>query len=102
MDTADAERHYATRNDFCHMSHLEWQAMQRIGEAVGDVAVDSMLLSLSKDEKHATIAKLIQHKLDEAMKISPCYSNKMFNKLTCSENKVFNKLTAETVGFSAA
>ena len=68
MKTADEERHHATRDDFCHLSDLEWQAIQRMAETVGDAAVGAMLLSLSGDEQHATIAKFIQHELDEAMR----------------------------------
>ena len=68
METADEERHHATRDDFCHLSDLEWQAVQRMAETVGDAAVGAMLLSLSGDEQHATIAKFIQHELDEAMR----------------------------------
>ena len=65
MESADDERHHATRDDFRYLSDLEWSAVQRMAESIGDPAVGAMLLSLSKDEQHATIAKFIQHELDE-------------------------------------
>ena len=68
MDSADDERRHVVREDFCHLSDLEWQAVQRMADTIGDPAVGAMLLSLSGDEQHATIAKFMQHELDEAMK----------------------------------
>ena len=65
MELADDERHHDTRDDFLHLSDLEWSAVQRMAETIGNPAVGAMLLSLSKDEQHATIAKFIQHELDE-------------------------------------
>ena len=50
-----------------HLSELEWQAVQRMAETVGDAAFGAMLLSLGKDEQYGTIAKFIQHELDQAM-----------------------------------
>ena len=66
-DVSDEGRHHARRGDFGHLSELEWLAVQRMAETVGDAAVGAMLLSLGKDEQHGTIAKLIQHELDQAM-----------------------------------
>ena len=37
-------------------------------ESVGDAAVYIMMFSLSGDEQHTTVAKIIQHELDKAMK----------------------------------
>ena len=68
MESADEDYHHASRDDACHLSDLEWQAVQRMTESVGDAAVGAMLLSLSGDEQYATIAKFIQHGLDEAMR----------------------------------
>ena len=68
MELADDERHHATRDDFLHLSDLKWSAVQRMAETIGNPAVGAMLLSLSKDEQHATIAKFIQHELDEVNK----------------------------------
>ena len=57
MEAADNDYHHASRDDFCHLSDLEWQAVQRMAETVGDATVGAMLLSLSGgDEQHATIA----------------------------------------------
>ena len=52
-------------NDFLQLSDLEWSAVQRMAETIGTPAVGTMLLSLSRDEQYATIAKFIQHELDE-------------------------------------
>ena len=66
MDLADDdERHHATRDDFLHLSDLEWNVIQRMAETIDHPAVGAMLLSLSRYEQHATIAKFIQHELDE-------------------------------------
>ena len=53
------------RDDFLHLSELEWSAVQRMAETIGNTAVSAKLISLSRDEQHATIAKFIQHELDE-------------------------------------
>ena len=68
MDLADDELHHDTRDDFLHYSDLEWSAAQRRSETIGNPDVGAMLLSLSRDEQHATIAKFIQHELDESIK----------------------------------
>ena len=73
MELADDERHHAMRDDFRHLSDLEWNAVQRMAETIVNPAVGAMLLSLSGDEQHATITKFIQHELDEVLKKSPCY-----------------------------
>ena len=65
MDLADTERHHAMRDDFLHLSDLEWSAVQCMAEIIGNPAVGAMFLSLSGDEQHAIIAKFIQHELDE-------------------------------------
>ena len=59
QDVSDEGRHHARRDDFCHLSELEWQAVQQMAETVGDTVVGAMLLSLGKDEQHATIVKFI-------------------------------------------
>ena len=58
MELADDKRHHATRDDFRHLSDLEWSAVKRMDGTIGNLAVGVMLLSLSRDEQHATIAKL--------------------------------------------
>ena len=68
MELAGDERHHATRDDFRHLSDLEWNAVQRMDETIGNPVVGAMLLSLSGDDQHATIAKFIQHELDEVVK----------------------------------
>ncbi|CAI5738226.1 unnamed protein product [Peronospora farinosa] len=55
-------------DDFRHLSDLEWNAVQRMDETIGNPAVGAMLLSLSGDDQHATIAKFIQHELDKVVK----------------------------------
>ena len=66
QETARAQGHHAPRESFLHLSDLEWQAVQRMAETVGDAAVGAMLLTLSRDEQHASISRFIQHELDEA------------------------------------
>ena len=56
------------RDEFLYLSDLEWSAVQRMAESVGNLAIGAMLLSLSRDEQHAIIAKFIQHELDEVKK----------------------------------
>ena len=51
-----------------------------MAETIGNSAVGAMLLSLSIDEQHATIAKLIQHELDEVKKKLFLYSSKILNR----------------------
>ena len=65
-ETAGAQSHRATRDGFLHLSDLEWQAVERMAASIGEAAVGAMLLSLSRDEQHASIAQFIQHELDEA------------------------------------
>ena len=50
------------------MSDLEWSAIERMAGTVGEPALGAMLLSLNVNDQHATIAKFIQHELDEAKK----------------------------------
>ena len=45
-----------------------WVISNGIPETIGNLAVGAMLLSLSRDEQHANIAKFIQHELDEVKK----------------------------------
>ena len=52
-------------NDFRHLSGLEWNAVQRMAETIGDPAVGAMLLSFRPEEQQATIPKFIQHEIDE-------------------------------------
>jgi hypothetical protein len=61
QETARAQGHHAPHESFLHLSDLEWQAVQRMAEPVG-----AMLLTLSRDEQHASISRFIQHELDEA------------------------------------
>jgi hypothetical protein len=65
-ETAGTQNHRATRDGFLHLSDLEWQAVERMATSIGEAAVGAMLLSLSRDEQHASIAQFIQHELDEA------------------------------------
>ena len=67
-ESADAQSRRASHDDLPHLSDLEWRAIGRVAETVGDTAVESMLCSLNGNDQHATIAKLIQHKLDELQK----------------------------------
>ena len=55
MELADDERHHDTRDDFLHLSDLEWSAVQRMAETIGNPAVGAILLSLSGDEEPATV-----------------------------------------------
>ena len=69
MELADDERHHAWRDDFLRLSDLEWSAVQRMAETISNPAINAMLIFRSEDEQHATIAKFIQHELDEAEKM---------------------------------
>ena len=61
------------------MSNDRW-VVQLIAITVSNAVVGFVLLTLSEDEKHAIIAKSIQHELIEAIIISLCYSKKMLNR----------------------
>jgi hypothetical protein len=55
-ETTGAQSHRATRDGFLHLSGLEWQAIERMAASIGEASVGTMLLSLSRDEQHASIA----------------------------------------------
>jgi hypothetical protein len=65
-ETAGVQSHRAMRDGFLHLSDLEWQAIERMAASISEAAVGATLLSLSRDEQHASIAQFIQHELDEA------------------------------------
>ena len=62
----DSDGFHATREDYDHLSDIEWAAVGRMSSTVGEHAVSAMLSSLDRDAQHATIAKFIQHELDNA------------------------------------
>ena len=41
---ADVERRYASRDDFCHFSHLISQAVHRINELVGSMLISEFII----------------------------------------------------------
>ena len=51
------ERFHATREGYAHLSDIEWDAVTRMGNTIGEAAVSAMLESLNRDEQHAAIAK---------------------------------------------
>ena len=51
MDLADDdERHHATRDDFLHLSDLEWSAVQRMAESIGNPAVGAKITHKYKNQ----------------------------------------------------
>ena len=62
----DSDGFHATREDYDHLSDIEWAAVGRMSSTVGEHAVSAMLSSLDRDAQHATVAKFIQHELDNA------------------------------------
>ena len=66
MVNSTTTRVHATREDYSHLTNLEWLAVGRMAESIGDSAVGAMLYFLGEGEQHSTIAKFIQHELDEA------------------------------------
>ncbi len=66
-ETVGAERR-AVREDFTHLSDLEWAATERLAISIGGPAVAAILFSLTEREHHATIAQFIQSELDTALK----------------------------------
>ena len=66
-ETVGAERR-AVREDFTHLSDLEWAATERLAISIGGPAVAAMLFSLTEGEHHATIAQFIQSELETALK----------------------------------
>jgi hypothetical protein len=54
------------REDCQHLSDLQWKALLRMAESIGESAVGAMLLSLSHNEQHASIAQFMANKLEAA------------------------------------
>ena len=54
MNMLDEEESlHAKREDFNHLSNIEWNAVERMSSTVGETAVSAMLESLDRDEQHA-------------------------------------------------
>ena len=58
------ENRVVTRDDFPHLSDVEWAAVGRLTATIGVLAVSAMLLGLSADEQHSAVAKFLQQELD--------------------------------------
>lgn len=58
--------HEVVREECPHLSDLQWSALERMAESIGKAAVGAMLLSLSHNEQHASIAKFMDHELEES------------------------------------
>ena len=54
---------HATREDYTHLSDIEWTAVERMSSTVGETAISSMLESLDRDQQHAAIDRFIQNEL---------------------------------------
>ena len=54
---------HATREDYTHLSDIEWSAVERMGSTVGETTTSAMLDSLNRDHQHAAIAGFIQNEL---------------------------------------
>uniref|UniRef100_A0AAV1TEE9 Retrotransposon gag domain-containing protein n=1 Tax=Peronospora matthiolae TaxID=2874970 RepID=A0AAV1TEE9_9STRA len=68
LDDEDDQSFHATRDGYSHLSDVEWDAVERMGSAMGIHAVSVMLEALNRDVQHATIAKFIQNELDAERK----------------------------------
>ena len=51
------------REEFAHLSDLEWDALGRMADAIGGPAVAALLHSLSSDEQHSSVAQFIANEL---------------------------------------
>ena len=65
LDEAEASRS-VTRDDFLHLSDVEWATVERMCSTVGAPAVSAMLLGLGPDEQHAAVAKYMAAELERA------------------------------------
>ena len=64
MNMLDEEESlHATREDYTHLSNIEWSAVERMSSTLGETAISSMLKSLDGDQQHASISRLIQNEL---------------------------------------
>ena len=52
---------HATREDYTHLSDIEWSSVDRTNSTVGETAISAMLEYLGRDQQHATIARFIQN-----------------------------------------
>ena len=62
LDEAKASRS-VTRDDFLHLSDVEWATVERMCSTMGAPAVSAMLLGLGPDEQHAAVAKYMATEL---------------------------------------
>ena len=61
MNMLDEEESlHATREDYTHLSDIEWIAVERMSSTVGETA---MLKFFDRDQQHAAIASFIQNEL---------------------------------------
>lgn len=65
LDEEEASRS-VTRDDFLHLSDVEWATVERMCSTVGAPAVSAMLLGLGPDEQHAAVAKYMATELERA------------------------------------
>ena len=64
MNMLDEEESlHATREDYTHLSDIEWSSVDRTNSTVGETAISAMLESLGRDQQHASISRLIQNEL---------------------------------------
>ena len=57
----EEESLHATREDYTHLSNIEWSAVERMSSTVGETAISAMLESLDRDQQHAAISRFIQN-----------------------------------------
>ena len=56
MNMLDEEDSFhATREDFSHLSDIEWSAVERMSSTVGETAISARLESLDRYQQHAAI-----------------------------------------------
>ena len=72
MDMSDDNEstHHATRDSCSFLSEIERSAVGQMSSSVGSDAIMAMLSGLERDALHSSIAKFMQHEIDEAKKSS--------------------------------
>uniref|UniRef100_A0AAV1TCY3 Uncharacterized protein n=1 Tax=Peronospora matthiolae TaxID=2874970 RepID=A0AAV1TCY3_9STRA len=62
LDVEDDSFH-VTREGYSYLSDSEWEIVGRMSVLMGEPAISGMLKSLSRDQQHAAINKLLQEEL---------------------------------------
>ena len=66
LNDEDGDRFHGTRENYCHLSDVEWSAIKRMSSTVGEKAIWAILSSRDRDQQHVVISKSFQREVDES------------------------------------